>query len=194
MSQGREWSVTRARAVAQAALASGAVPGDRSGLELIRLGTNGVFRSGLTVIRVSPPGTDLGLVQQQLDLARWLVDRGFPTAAPMSERPVVVDGQVVTAWKLVGVTGEVADSIELGRLLRRFHLLTDDYDGALSPWEPLGRLGTRLVEAPIDEAFTLQDRQLLCTCRDDLTSAAQATRWELGQGPIHGTCTAETWW
>lgn len=187
MSGAPAWSEDRAIAIAEQALQRGAVPGDPLELRLLRLGTNGVFKSGQTIVRVSPSDEDERLVQQQIDLAAWLVENGFSTSAPLVDCPRVVEGHLVTAWSfIVGLPGTAVDRRKFGALLRQFHELTNAYTGELPIWEPLGRLAERLDSVPTDESFSETDRRLLCSWRDDLTAAASEMAWELPPGPLHG--------
>jgi Ser/Thr protein kinase RdoA (MazF antagonist) len=178
------WSEGSARKAAERAAAR---LGLTEPIELVRLGTNGVFFSGETVVRVSPPDESPELVQQQLEFARWLVDNEFPTSAPFLDEPVVVGCTLVTTWSRIrGEPGREADRVEFGQLLRHFHALTDSYQGPMPEWEPLGRLGQRLDEVPSDDTFSEDDRKTLCRWRDDLVSAARELEWVLDPGPLHG--------
>lgn len=162
--------------------------GEATDARLLRLGTNAVFRAGDHVIRVSPPGEDADLVQQQLDFAAWLVDADFATPRPLSrlERDEQT-GLIVTLWEFIdGEAGNVADRYSLGRCLKEFHELTNTYPGRLPEWEPLGRLGERLNTVPCDDSFDDADRRLLCSKRDHLISSAAAAQFELPAGPLHG--------
>lgn len=181
------WDARRAEAVARTALVTGVVPGDPSSLRLIRLGTNGVFLAGDAVVRVSPPDEDPVLLAQQIELAGWLADHRFPTPRPLTPDTPVVDGLLVSSWQRVeGRPGDQVDRRALGALLRRFHELTNTYEGQLPEWQPLGRLGTRLDSVSSDRVFTEDDRGLLCRWRDELTAAAASTEWTLVSGPLHG--------
>lgn len=181
------WSEASARRVAaQTAEALGlcAMAGD---IELVRLGTNGIFFADDAVIRVSPPDESLELVQDQLVFASWLIECGFPTSAPLVDRPQLVDGSVVTLWSRIrGEEGRFADRFAFGRLIRRFHELTNDYHGPLPVWEPLGRMGERLDTVDLDAAFTEDDRQVLCRWRNTLVKDARHLTWRLAPGPLHG--------
>lgn len=182
-----DWSqTTAARLAAEAADAIGLAVA-RSEIQLVRIGTNGIFFAEDVVIRVSPPDESRKLVDEQLLLARWLTEHSFPTSAPLCDHPVIVDGYMVTFWaRIRGDGGQSASRKQFGQLVRRFHALTNEYTGPLPVWEPLGRLGKRLDIVETDEVFSAGDRSVLCQWRDVLTEAVEHVQWELPPGPLHG--------
>src|SRR5206468_6554107 len=64
-------------------------------IEPLRVGANFVFRAGEAVVRVASQSAD---VSGQVTLARWLVEQGFPAAAPLAEAEVI-EGARVSLWE-----------------------------------------------------------------------------------------------
>lgn len=159
---------------------------------LIRLGTNAVFEvktaSGPVVaVRVAPSDYDSDLLSDQLRLADWLCEAGFPTSRPIRREITWIDSRPVTFWAFLdGRPGTDADRCAFGRLLSSYHAITNDYRGRLPEWEPLGRLGRRLDIACVDDAFSTDDRELLCGWRDRLTDGVSELEFVLPKGPLHG--------
>jgi Ser/Thr protein kinase RdoA (MazF antagonist) len=87
--------------------------------ELIRSGANHVFRTAETVIRVSPPNTN---VEGQVALARHLLLAGLPVAAPLGE-PIRTDSAGITIWERVRATDQPIDFRQLGKEVAKLHSL-----------------------------------------------------------------------
>lgn len=186
----REWSAELSESTCLAACrAEGVLL--KSPPALIRLGTNAVYRletpNGPLLGRVSPSDYDPILLTQQIVLATWLDDCGFPTSRPVQTDPTWIAGRATTFWEfLEGEPGAITNRRRLGALLRKFHELTKEYTGELPTWKPLGRLGDRLAAVDTDDSFCDEDRQLLCDWRDRLTAATEALEYVLPPGPLHG--------
>jgi len=161
---------------------------DTDGLALIRIGSNAVYRlADELVVRVTPPEIGASTLVEQIKFADWLETEGIATSRPLVAEPVEVDGLLITFWEFIpGSDGASVPRKSLGRLLRRFHEVTNGYQGPLPKWEPLGRMGERLQTVICDESFTEEDRAVLCSWRDLLVPRAKAMDPELQTGPIHG--------
>ncbi|QIG44321.1 phosphotransferase [Nocardioides anomalus] len=173
--------VARAESLALRALAQAERPAE--GLHLVRWGTNAVFRTADTVVRLADSDYDTDLLQQQVDLAIWLRSRAFPTARLLHQG--VVDGQPVTVWERIAEVREPTMA-DLAELARRFHDVTADYDGSLPEWEPLGRLGVRMDQMEPDRVITEQALAQLREVKDHLVNQVRDVDFVLPRGPIHG--------
>jgi Phosphotransferase enzyme family len=105
--------VTRAAAIAAREL-------DLPRPSLRRLGMNGVFDAGRSILRVSAPTVDASLA---IRLAAALGAAGVPVPAPADDRVVQVGRLSVTAWERVDPSGEPIDWHTVGESLRRLHAL-----------------------------------------------------------------------
>ncbi|MGE4426741.1 MAG: phosphotransferase enzyme family protein [Solirubrobacteraceae bacterium] len=121
---------------------------------LLRLGTNASFRVGDVVARVAPSGHPVEAAARELEIARWLEDRGVSAVRPAADAPAVVDDRVVTLWHWVDHDPRVVvDGRAFGELLRAFHRATDDYDRSLPPWPQWDLIGARIAGLRGNPAF-----------------------------------------
>ncbi|MFC6093149.1 phosphotransferase enzyme family protein [Saccharothrix lopnurensis] len=95
-----------------------------TGAELIRDGSNALFRlpDGVTA-RIGPPGTE-ATAHHQIAVARWLAEHHVPAIHPIAEvdQPVVVERRPVTWWSTLPEHRH-ATPAELGATLRTLHAL-----------------------------------------------------------------------
>jgi aminoglycoside phosphotransferase (APT) family kinase protein len=134
------------------------------GWQLLRIGSNAVFRRQDLIARVAPAGTAVAGVRRSLDVARWLEKAGFPAVRAVADerlavaQPVIAGEHLVTFWHSVGEVTRLGTTGDLGRLLRRFHALDlpPDLARAVAPLDPVARI-TRQLDAgaatPVDLAF-----------------------------------------
>jgi aminoglycoside phosphotransferase (APT) family kinase protein len=121
---------------------------DSSGAELLRLGSNAVYR--LTplpiIVRIARDASAFAEMERAVSVARWLETEDFPAVrVPASVvQPLVVDGLVVTFWESVQANEEYATVGELADLLRRLHWLEEPESLGLPYFDPLAKLAVSL--------------------------------------------------
>jgi Ser/Thr protein kinase RdoA (MazF antagonist) len=163
-------------------------------VELLRFGTNAVYRLVGTqwILRLRRPGAAPESVERQVSIARWLVDHGYPANRPATDVPVVrdgLDGAIASFWDWVD--DDPRRRVEphtLGRLLRRFHSLTDSYDVSEVPgWAPIDDITLRLEAARASASFLpTADIALLESWTERLAAIVVDLPWALRPGLIHG--------
>lgn len=181
--------------------ACGLVGLDPRGAELIRSGTNAVYRlaSAPVVVRVAPPTAGLAAVRRQVAVARWMADSDIPAIRALDfdalsvEQPVQVSGRYVTFWELArdghdeaevhGATAVYGSTAELGAVLRRLHACTVPVTLGLPELTPTARAVialTRLTHLPA------ADHQFLTERCAELASAYGKLSFVLPAGVVHG--------
>jgi Ser/Thr protein kinase RdoA (MazF antagonist) len=159
---------------------------DPTDAELIRLGSNAVFRlrHQPVIARVARSADRLDAIAREVAVSRWLAANGVRAVRALHiEQPVVAEGRAVTLWDSVSDGVEYGTTAELAAALRRLHTLDTPTDIALPAFDPMHRLSERLERTA---AFTAADRNLLSRRAVELNSAFSAMRFELPTGPIHG--------
>ena len=145
------------RQSARAAATSVGIPA--STVELIRIGSNAVFRiDGDTIARVAPRLDLLSNAQLQIDVARWLEDVDFAAVRSVHvDQPIVVGSHVVTLWRSA-CEGEVyAPIADVARIIRDLHKLPEPAGIDLPDLVPFGPPDAALPTfdglAPADAEF-----------------------------------------
>lgn len=120
---GRAFTEASAREALEAACA--AAGAKSTDLELIRLGSNGVFRLDAKVIARVAPSLDLmENAKKQVAVARWLeAVRYSATRALHVDQPLAAEGRVVTFWESVAPETVYAPIADVAGLIRRLHEL-----------------------------------------------------------------------
>jgi hypothetical protein len=80
-------------------------------------------------------------LQRELDVVRFLADRGVPVMAPSPEAPPVVhhgDGQVMSFWRYLSQVPGLAGEDTIGSMLRDLHAELRSYPAQLPFLAPLG--------------------------------------------------------
>jgi hypothetical protein len=121
---------------------------DHRGAELLRLGSNAVYRltSLPVIVRIARDPAVLVEMERAVGVARWLESQDFPAMrVPASvAQPLVVGGLVVTFWESVQENEEYATVGELADLLRRLHWLEEPESLGLPYFDPLGKVAASL--------------------------------------------------
>ncbi|MEV0178425.1 aminoglycoside phosphotransferase family protein [Streptomyces sp. NPDC050625] len=121
---------------------------DYRGAELLRLGSNAVYRltSLPVIVRIARDPAVLTEMERAVGVARWLESQDFPAMrAPASvAQPLLVGGLVVTFWESVQENEEYATVGELADLLRRLHWLEEPESLGLPYFDPLAKLAASL--------------------------------------------------
>lgn len=117
---------------------------ESSGAELVRLGSNAVYRlSGVpVVVRIARDVGALGEMERVVRLARWLETECFPATRAWDGAPqsLGVAGRVVTFWESVQDREEYGTVGELADLLRRLHRLEEPESLRLPYFDPFAKL------------------------------------------------------
>ena len=155
---------------------------DPAGAELVRLGSNAVFRLAEPVIvRIAADGTTAEDVRRQVLVARWLEEVDYPaTRAVDVEQPVEVDGCVATFLVSVSDRDEYAPIREVADLIRRLHELDPPSGFTLPVCRPFEGMGERLV------GMTEDDKAYLASRLRELRLRYEGLTFALPAGVIHG--------
>ena len=116
--------------------------------ELIRDGSNVLYRLPSDVVaRVGPVGST-GVAEKEAAVSRWLNDNGLPAVRLINgvDQPTVIDGRPVTWWALIP-QHRPATPAELGAVLRALHALPIPDQLALPEVDPLAGVAERIDAA-----------------------------------------------
>lgn len=156
-----------------------------STVELIRIGSNAVFRvDGDTIARVAPRLDLLPNARLQIDVARWLEDVDFPAVRSLPvDQPMVAGSRVVTLWRSA-CEGEVyAPIADVARIIRDLHKLPEPAGLDLPDLVPFGPPDTAL---PAFEGLTPADAEFLRERLDWARRSFADLPFALEPGVIHG--------
>jgi aminoglycoside phosphotransferase (APT) family kinase protein len=154
---------------------------DATDAELVRIGSNAVFRfRGSPVIgRLAPSEDRLESAKREIAVARWLLDAGVPAVRALGiPQPLVSEGRVVTFWESASDDVKYGTTVELGALLRQLHTLTPPLP--LPTYDPIARAYGRL------RTFTGKDKDFLAERCEALREDYSQLAFELEPGVIHG--------
>ncbi|WP_268824097.1 phosphotransferase enzyme family protein [Yinghuangia soli] len=157
-----------------------------AGAELLRLGSNAVFRlAGSVVVRIGRSAVELAEQTRTVGVARWLEETGYPAVRLVAgvRQPVVVGGRVVTFWRLVAGEERYAGVVEFAELMRRLHWLEEPESLGLPYVDPLGPTMRRLGELV---GLADDDREFLRQRAESLAKRYDALEFVLPFGMIHG--------
>ena len=155
---------------------------DASGAELIRLGSNAVFRVERHPVigRVALSNRSLDAASREISVARWLAAESVPAVRALDvPQPVLVGERIVTFWESASDDIAYGTTRELAGLLRRLHALESPIE--LPDHDPFERANSRLASLPPSE-----DVAYLHACLDELRALYAAVKFELPKGVIHG--------
>ncbi|RKN09407.1 aminoglycoside phosphotransferase family protein [Streptomyces radicis] len=148
--------------LAEACAATGLNAG---GAELLRLGSNAVFRlaSAPVIVRIAQDPSAAEEMKRGAAVARWLASEDYPATrlVPGLAQPAVVGGRVVTYWESAQDRVEYVRLDELGDLLKRLHWLDEPESLGLSYYDPFSRVAgglAALTEVSEDEREFLEQR------------------------------------
>ncbi|KPI18698.1 aminoglycoside phosphotransferase [Actinobacteria bacterium OK074] len=161
---------------------------DPSGAELVRLGSNAVYRlaSSPVIVRIARNPTVADEMDRAVRVARWLKTEDFPATrvVPEVEQPLTVAGRVVTFWESAQEQEEYATLDELADLLKRLHWLEEPESLRLPYFEPFVTLwdGLRALDGVVSE----DDRTFLEDRAGKLQKEYDRLDFVLPFGMIHG--------
>jgi Phosphotransferase enzyme family len=155
------------------------------GLELIRLGSNAVFRVNAQVIgRVTRDLTYLGNAEKQIDVARWLERMHYPAVRVIDvPQPIESEGAVVTLWQSVAAETAYASIADVALLIRQLHELAEPADFRLPALHPFTAASE---EFPQLSGLAAVDRAFLCDRIDWAHAEFPRLPFVLPVGVIHG--------
>jgi len=160
---------------------------DAEGAELMRLGSNAVYRLAAlpVVVRISRRHVGTQQARRAVAVARWLASVDYPAvrATPV-EQPVIVDGHAVTFWEALSDDGdEYASVSEIADILAKLHALEPPPDLELPAHAPFGNARHRIESST---GISDEDRRFLAARLVELEQSYAALRFVLPQGVIHG--------
>ncbi|WFB07392.1 aminoglycoside phosphotransferase family protein [Streptomyces sp. LX-29] len=160
---------------------------DPSGAELLRLGSNAVYRlaSISAVVRIARDPGSLDEMTRAVRVARWLEAEDFPATRvlPRVRQPLEAGGSVVTFWESAQDDEEYARLDELADLLRRLHWLEEPESLGLPYFDPFARLDAGLRAL---DGVGKDDRSFLEKRAGELHKAYDGLDFVLPFGMIHG--------
>ncbi|MBR7673206.1 phosphotransferase [Streptomyces daliensis] len=160
---------------------------DPSGAELLRLGSNAVYRlsTAPVVVRIARDPESLESMRRAVGVARWLETEDFPATRVLSgvEQPSVIRGRVVTFWENAQDAEEYARLDELADLLRRLHWLEEPESLGLPYFDPFAKVWSGLRAL---DGVTAEDRTFLEERAEKLRKGYDALDFVLPFGLIHG--------
>ena len=154
-------------------------------LELIRIGTNAVFRINSTIIaRVAPDLSFQSNAEKQIAVARWLERVNYPAVRAMPiTQPVHGDDHVVTFWQSVAAKTAYAPIADVANLIKSLHSLTAPADLMLPPLRPFGEVGDDL---PGFTGLSDTDRNFMYERIRWARTTFQSLSYVLPKGVVHG--------
>jgi Ser/Thr protein kinase RdoA (MazF antagonist) len=178
-------SLTPASARQVLVAACEAVGLDPHDAELVRIGSNAVYRlQDPTIVRIAQDQDSIDNATLQVDVARWLAGQGYPATRALDVRqPVAVEGRVATFWVSAAEREEYAPIEQVARLIRELHDLPAPIAFKLPPAQPFARGESylqRLGGLPAAEAEFLTSRL------HELRGSYERLTFALPPGPIHG--------
>ncbi|MFJ5917143.1 phosphotransferase [Streptomyces ardesiacus] len=160
---------------------------DPTGAELLRLGSNAVYRlsSDPIIVRIAQDRTALPEMERAVGVARWLEASDFPAnRVPRNvSQPTVVGGRVVTFWESVQDREEYATLGEVADLLRRLHWLEEPEHLGLPYFDPHAKLAASLTAL---DGIADRDRDFLEERATEVGKAYDRLDFVLPFGLIHG--------
>lgn len=158
---------------------------DARSVELIRMGSNAVFRIGENlIVRVAPSARLLPNAEKQIEVARWLQSVGYPaTQATAIDQPIETDDRVVTFWESVSLETRYAPIRDVADLIKRLHELPTP---AHIPLPELRPFGDSQDELPQFVGLPPADAQFLRARIEWARETFPLLPFALPRGHIHG--------
>lgn len=166
-------------------VACGQVQLDPAGAELIRVGSNAVFRlADPVIVRITRDGDTIGEVRRQVDVAKWLETQGYPATRALDvKQPVEAEGRIATFWESVSEDERYASIDQVAEIIRQLHELETPEWLHLPDKEPFGKLDMQLrILEKVDpsSASFLRERS------EDIRARYENLDFALQPGVIHG--------
>lgn len=160
---------------------------DPSDAELIRIGSNAVFRLRTPVIVRIAQGSDVAeSAGRQVEVARWLEAVDYPATRALDvEQPVYAEGRVATFWVSVSEAEAYAPIDQVADLIRRLHELEAPPSLDLPELAVFDRILNRLSCAS-NGMLTEEECVFLESRVREMRSRYASLEFALPRGPIHG--------
>jgi aminoglycoside phosphotransferase (APT) family kinase protein len=183
VSQARSLTEASARELAYAACKQAGV--DEGDAELIRIGSNAVFRlAGRVILRIGREQHGFDEARRQVGVARWLASEDFPANRALDiPQPVDASGHPATFWVSVSEKEEYAAIAQVAEIIRDLHRLRAPDGLGLSEKRPFEEIGRRLKES---RNLTREDEDFLRRRIGELRASYEHLDFALPQGVIHG--------
>jgi aminoglycoside phosphotransferase (APT) family kinase protein len=160
---------------------------DATGAELLRLGSNAVYRlaAAPVVVRIAADGEVLEQMGRAVQVARWLEAESFPAVRVVAgiDQPLSVGGRVVTFWENAQDRTEYARMDELGNLLRALHWLEEPESLGLPYYDPFAHVANSLSRC---DGIAADDREFVEERAAKLQKDYDRLDFVLPFGAIHG--------
>ncbi|MFJ5835176.1 phosphotransferase family protein [Streptomyces shenzhenensis] len=160
---------------------------DHRGAELLRLGSNAVYRlmTSPVIVRIARDPSVFAEMERAVGVACWLESQDFPAmrVTALVAQPLVVGGLVVTIWESVQENEEYATVGELADLLRRLHWLEEPESLGLPYFDPLAKVAASLEGL---DGIPREDRTFLEERAARLAKDYDRLDFVLPFGLIHG--------
>ncbi|MGW3010526.1 phosphotransferase family protein [Streptomyces sp. NPDC001219] len=138
---------------------------DATGAQLLRLGSNAVYRlpSAPVIVRIARDPDSAADMERAVQVARWLELQDYPATRVLSgvRQPVSAGGRSVTFWESAQDREEYATVSELADLLRRLHRLEEPESLRLPYFDPFAKVWSSLAAldgVSQDDAAFLEQR------------------------------------
>lgn len=181
----RAESLTEESAREVAAVASQKAGVDGGSAELIRIGSNAVFRlPGHVILRIGREKRGFEEARRQVDVARWLATEDYPANRALDiSQPVDALGFPATFWCSVSEKEEYAPIAQVAELIRDLHQLRVPVSLGLPVKRPFEEIEGRLEES---RNLVQADADFLRQRIGDLKASYQKLKFALSPGVIHG--------
>ncbi|MFI5584556.1 phosphotransferase family protein [Amycolatopsis sp. NPDC051758] len=183
MSQAESLTEASARELAETACKKAGV--DEGSAELIRIGSNAVFRlAGRVILRIGRERHGFDEARRQVDVARWLESEDFPANRALDiTQPVDASGHPATFWVSVSEKEEYAAIGQVAEIIRDLHRLRAPESLGLTEKRPFEEIEGRLEES---RNLTREDEEFLRGRIAQLKDSYERLDFSLPQGVIHG--------
>ncbi|MEV6621028.1 aminoglycoside phosphotransferase family protein [Amycolatopsis sp. NPDC051106] len=183
MSQAESLTETSARELADAACKKAGVDG--SNAELVRIGSNAVFRlPGHVILRIGRRRDEFDEARRQVDVAHWLASEDFPANRALRiPQPIDASGHPATFWESVSEEEKYAPIVDVAKIIRGLHKLRAPIGLGLPTKEPFAEIESRLGES---RSLTQDDEEYLRRRISDLKADYERLEFALPRGVIHG--------
>jgi aminoglycoside phosphotransferase (APT) family kinase protein len=158
---------------------------DGADAELIRLGSNAVFRlKSKVILRIARDKGGFADAQRQVDVARWLATEDYPANRALDVRqPVEAAGHPATFWVSVAEKEEYASVEQVAAIIRDLHKLRAPESLKLERKRPFDEMAARLSAA---RSLSKDDEVFMRQRVEELANRYAELHFPLPEGVIHG--------
>ncbi|WP_233225784.1 aminoglycoside phosphotransferase family protein [Amycolatopsis sp. CA-126428] len=183
MSQAEGLTEESARELADAACKKAGIDGRNA--ELIRIGSNAVFRlGGQIILRIGRERGGFEDARRQVAVARWLADENYPANRVIDiAQPVDASGYPATFWKSVSEKEGYASIAQVAEIIRDLHRLRTPESLGLRAKRPFDEIEERLSDS---SNLGRDDEEFLRSRIAELRDSYEGLEFPLTPGVIHG--------